>query len=615
MDGIFISYRRDDSAGYAGRLYDRLAGHFGPERVFMDVEGIEPGVDFVTAIEEAVSSCRVLIVIIGDEWTQARDAAGRRRLDDPNDFIRLETGTALQRGIRVVPVLVEGAGMPHIDDLPDDLKLLTRRQAIEISHKQWESSTGELIRTLESLLAAAPVVLPRDAPLPESLVSTVAAPTLTAQRQWVWLGAAALLITLASAWWFSRGQGGGVLEAPMAPDVSSAAVIKPEISDEPARTLPATPVPTTVLVPPPPAPAEPAEVAPETAPVVAREDPVTPLLPEPVSTKKAEPEQPVAAAAAVVKPSAEPVRPVAPTPVPPPVVASPVIRSFRAEIGPGRARLCYRVSNADQLTLSPRPGTLDEVTQDCVEVELEQKTLFTLAARNAKQTVRKNLLVVPEVRAVAAIEPLTSKAKPPVAEVPEAGAAHLPLKGESWTYRSSGKWPTSPKRVFEVTVQSASGSVIKDALRVIEPDSAFAGQQRQSNGKQPDFVSWSGIGIEFSPYLGTMTDLARQESMSNVPTPDLDRLWGQWFSSVKVLGKESVSVPAGSFDAYKVEVWSNRHTTGSQIEAGVEPVSIRYLIWYAAQAKRYVKMQRQLKSASGVELEHEVFELVSHKSP
>lgn len=154
MDGIFISYRRDDSAGYAGRLYDRLAAHFGADRVFMDVEGIEPGLDFVVAIEEAVGSCRVLIAVIGDEWTNSKDAAGRRRLDDPNDFIRLETGSALQRGIRVVPVLVGGAVMPLAPDLPDDLKALTRRQAIEINHKQWEASTGELIRTLESILKA-----------------------------------------------------------------------------------------------------------------------------------------------------------------------------------------------------------------------------------------------------------------------------------------------------------------------------------------------------------------------------------------------------------------------------------------------------------------------------
>src|SRR6185436_15440168 len=90
MKGIFISYRRQDAAGHAGRLYDRLASHFGAERVFMDVEGIEPGLDFVDAIERAVGSCEVLIVIIGPGWL-ATDSARKRRLDDPKDFVRIET--------------------------------------------------------------------------------------------------------------------------------------------------------------------------------------------------------------------------------------------------------------------------------------------------------------------------------------------------------------------------------------------------------------------------------------------------------------------------------------------------------------------------------------------
>ena len=152
MDGIFISYRRDDSAGYAGRLYDRLAAQFGADRVFMDVAGIELGTDFVTAIEQAVGSCKVLIVVIGDEWLSTTDTAGRRRLDDPHDFVRLETSVALEREIRVVPVLVGGALMPRAEELPSELKSLARRQAIEISHKQWEASTQELIRALNTML-------------------------------------------------------------------------------------------------------------------------------------------------------------------------------------------------------------------------------------------------------------------------------------------------------------------------------------------------------------------------------------------------------------------------------------------------------------------------------
>src|SRR5512137_1303172 len=99
METIFISYRREESAGHAGRIYDRLREKFGKDRVFMDVSAIEPGVDFVEAIDRAVGSCAVLLVVIGRRWLECTDASDRRRLDDPKDFIRLEVATALRRNI------------------------------------------------------------------------------------------------------------------------------------------------------------------------------------------------------------------------------------------------------------------------------------------------------------------------------------------------------------------------------------------------------------------------------------------------------------------------------------------------------------------------------------
>jgi beta-lactam-binding protein with PASTA domain len=153
MEGIFISYRREESAGHAGRMYDRLRERFGRERVFMDVSAIEPGIDFGEAIERAVSSCAVLLVVIGRRWLECSDAAGRRRLDDPKDFIRLEVSAALRRTIRVIPVLVQDAAMPEESDLPDDLKLLVRRNAIEINDTHWDSDLSQLVETLERILA------------------------------------------------------------------------------------------------------------------------------------------------------------------------------------------------------------------------------------------------------------------------------------------------------------------------------------------------------------------------------------------------------------------------------------------------------------------------------
>jgi hypothetical protein len=104
MPGIFISYRRDDSSAYAGRIYDRLVSRFGEGNVFMDVDGLKPGDDFIDVLQKTVGSCDVLIAVIGRNWLSIQDQAGHKRLTDPEDFVRLEIGTALERGIRSFPL-------------------------------------------------------------------------------------------------------------------------------------------------------------------------------------------------------------------------------------------------------------------------------------------------------------------------------------------------------------------------------------------------------------------------------------------------------------------------------------------------------------------------------
>jgi len=143
MAGVFISYRRDDTAGHAGRLFDTLVRRFGEPSVFMDLTDIAPGSDFVETLERAVGSCDVLLVLIGRDWLSA-DSQGRRRLEDPHDFIRREVATALTRNIPVMPVLLQGARMPTADELPQDLKALARRQAIELSESRWETDVARL---------------------------------------------------------------------------------------------------------------------------------------------------------------------------------------------------------------------------------------------------------------------------------------------------------------------------------------------------------------------------------------------------------------------------------------------------------------------------------------
>lgn len=143
---IFLSYRRrGESTGYAGRLADRLKRAFGDEEYFRDLDDIKPGTDFVDAIDEHMEYCKVLLVIIGADWLTLADAAGRPRLNDPQDWVRLEVAAALKRKALVLPVLVGGATMPGEADLPDDLKLLARRQAIDLSESRWDYDVEQLL--------------------------------------------------------------------------------------------------------------------------------------------------------------------------------------------------------------------------------------------------------------------------------------------------------------------------------------------------------------------------------------------------------------------------------------------------------------------------------------
>jgi hypothetical protein len=148
MRAIFISYRREDAEGEAGRLFDDLTKVFGEQSVFMDVDAIDKGVDFRKAIDDNVSTCGVLLAIIGRDWVDAKNDAGQRRLEDPADFVRLETGSALKREIPVIPVLVHGAKMPHAEQLPDDLKDLVYRNGVELTGARWRSDVQDLINAL-----------------------------------------------------------------------------------------------------------------------------------------------------------------------------------------------------------------------------------------------------------------------------------------------------------------------------------------------------------------------------------------------------------------------------------------------------------------------------------
>ena len=157
MAGIFISYRREDSAGYTGRLYDLLSTHFEPKQLFVDLSSIAPGDAYPEVIDRHLATCRVLLAVLGTRWLTAVDAQGQSRLQNPKDYVRREVATALERGITVVPLLVGGAKMPHAPDLPEDLAKLAHCQALQISDVDFHHDVSRLVEALDKIVKPAAV--------------------------------------------------------------------------------------------------------------------------------------------------------------------------------------------------------------------------------------------------------------------------------------------------------------------------------------------------------------------------------------------------------------------------------------------------------------------------
>jgi len=153
MSGIFINYRREDSAPYAGRLYDRLSNRFGADQVFMDVDDIPPGADFAAHIGAKVASCDAMLAVIGKNWLTTRDANGQLRLSDPHDFVGMEVALALQRSVLVIPVLVGGASMPTAEELRNDLRGLSGKNAVILNDNEFQRDIDLLIQALEKIPA------------------------------------------------------------------------------------------------------------------------------------------------------------------------------------------------------------------------------------------------------------------------------------------------------------------------------------------------------------------------------------------------------------------------------------------------------------------------------
>lgn len=152
MSAIFISYRRDDAAHAAGRLYDELTKEFGRDSIFMDVDSIPPGVDFVEYLEQKVAACKIMLAVIGAGWIDAAGETGSRRLLNPSDFVHIEIEAALRRGIPVIPVLVDATVMPLAEQLPRPLSKLATRQALRLTHRNFGADLDTALRWLRPML-------------------------------------------------------------------------------------------------------------------------------------------------------------------------------------------------------------------------------------------------------------------------------------------------------------------------------------------------------------------------------------------------------------------------------------------------------------------------------
>jgi hypothetical protein len=147
---VFVSYRRKHDSHVAGRIADWLDVHLGQNEVFMDVDSITLGVDFVAAINEAVASCDVLLAVIGSDWATMRDARGQFRLEQANDLVRLEIEAALRRDVRVIPVLVDDADIPTSAELPESVRPLAFRHGLKIRHDSFRQDIDRLARAVRN---------------------------------------------------------------------------------------------------------------------------------------------------------------------------------------------------------------------------------------------------------------------------------------------------------------------------------------------------------------------------------------------------------------------------------------------------------------------------------
>ena len=559
--------------------------------------------------------------------------------------MRLETVTALARGIRVVPVLVEGASMPSADRLPQELLPLVRRQAVELSHKQWDATSAELIRTLEKILDREQARRVVAAPVAETARMEPAGgppPPPPEPRRGRPLGQIVLGIRRLVA---ACRCGRAFLGPPLAPRCKAptvGGVRQVELSCDPGAESGAQVRHgscTTRSC----ARAK-ARRGGCNAELRAERKPTSGQSPGPAPERK-----PDAAAAS-------------PTPAPErksdAVAAPPKILRFESRLVDDKVELCYCLENAASATITPEPGAVRPLAQHCVTVAGGARKTYTLSARGptglvatraisvdaaAQAQPQSQLVEVPGVTgksrhdAIAEVEKAGLKAQvveakpdpkssaavdsvvaqsPRIGERVKAGErvtleavpapapvatapAAFPRVGDTWQYNFRSMWKNIEPRTFVHRVTAVTEREVTEQMSF----ATNGGKASDSKSVRAEsrFVEWRGQGdyfVEFNPFLQAFGELQPGTSWKSLATPAEDPFFGSWYSQGRVTGWDSVTVPAGTFKALRVELSSNR-TAGASSAAQSVPARIHYVIWYSPEAKRTVKHVRTVYTADG----------------
>ncbi|MGZ8263116.1 MAG: TIR domain-containing protein [Burkholderiales bacterium] len=565
MAGIFISYRRADSDGWAGRLRDALRVRFG-DLVFQDVDNIADGEIFSDVIDRALNECDVALIIIGPSWGSARDEQGRRRLDLEEDWVRTETAMVLNRKIRVIPVLVGGARLPRADELPEELRSLTRRQAREIRSTSWDSDVSLLANHLAQIVGH--------------------------HRKRVWLDAVPAVIVASVIGVFAGGRFFGP-SSPGPPATESAGVSP--AADKAERKAPAI-APATVAEISKPDTAAPIatrgrDAAPARAPET-RKAVETPRIGQPApqvgETRRAAPAK---AASAPAESSAPPSKRVEARKSSPPVSAAPEIEGTQAAAAEPPPVRTARRSPAPEVTRST------EARPDA-DTPTERVSGAPRAATGAASTT------------VARVVPLSLPNRP-------ATARELRI-GDSWTYRL--RELAYNKDVATVTheIRGGDASGISEIVRIGRggSDAEGSGSQRRLPLEARMFeqrLNQDTSLFEFAPFMTAFADLRPGVTWNKIAAGSGS---DDWRLSGKVTGRERVTTPAGTFDAIKAEIQGQRDITFPttlSVYYETDASRLAYSVWFVPEIGRAVKYDRRNYNRGARLLGHEQYELVSYQ--